>query len=253
MHYVNPTSRLQPAAFDYLPDTLGQSPFSEAEEMELAVELLQVTSEAELEQFVGNLLKKAWSGIKPVTSAVIRPLAGAFKTVVKTALPFTAAVADTYFGPAGGAIAEKLGSLVSQALEAETATTTPSDRDLGKCRQFVQMAGKAARAAALAPAGTSPIVVAQRVLATSAQEKLARQPGMAGKAGGAIASTAASPLSIPVKTTQAGRRNGEADITIAKGRPCSSCGRPSSSCRCGTISQTGRWVRHGHSIIIVNC
>ena len=68
MHYVNPTSNLQPAAFRFLPDASGQSPFTESEEMELAVELLEVTSEAELEQFLGNLLEKAWRGIKPVAS-----------------------------------------------------------------------------------------------------------------------------------------------------------------------------------------
>jgi hypothetical protein len=254
VRYVNPRSRLQPAAFQFLPDTSGQSPFTEAEEMGLAVELLEVTSEAELEQFIGNLLEKAWRGIKPVTSGIIRPLAGVFKTVVKTALPFTATVTDTYFGPAGGAIAGKLASLVSQALEAETAATAVGDRDLEKCRQIVQMAGKAAHAAASAPAGTSPITVAQKVLAASAQEKLAKQPATVSKArSGATAATAASPVSIPFKTIQTGWPKGEAGIAIAKGRPCSSCGQPTSSCKCGTIGRTGRWVRQGRSIIIVNC
>src|SRR5215475_2084865 len=36
-----------------------EGPFSEAEEMELAAELLTVSSEAELDQFLGNLFKKA--------------------------------------------------------------------------------------------------------------------------------------------------------------------------------------------------
>jgi hypothetical protein len=222
--------------------------------MELAIELLEVTSEAELEQFLGNLLEKAWTGIKPVASAISRPLGGVLKSVVKTALPFTATVADTYFGPAGGAIAEKLGSLVREALEAETATTASADRDLEKCRQFVRMAGKAASAAALAPTGASPIALAQKVLATSAQEKLTKQPATASKAGtGATSATGASPVSIPVKTAQTGWRMGEPGTAVVEGRPCSGCGQPPASCKCGTINQTGRWIRHGRSIVIVNC
>ena len=35
------------------------SPFSTTEEMDLAAELLTVSSEAELEQFLGDLIKKA--------------------------------------------------------------------------------------------------------------------------------------------------------------------------------------------------
>src|SRR5262249_48961307 len=146
VHYINPALKL-PAGYYSLRETFGRSPFSETEEMELAVELLQVTTEAELEQFLGNLFKKAWRGIKAVGSSVIRPLGGVLKTVAKTALLFIATAAGTFFGgPAGGAIAGKLGSLVSQALEAEAAAMRAADRDLEKCRQFVRMAGKAARA-----------------------------------------------------------------------------------------------------------
>jgi hypothetical protein len=252
VHY--PTSNLQPAAFRFLPHAAGQSPFTEAEEMELAMELLEVTSEAELEQFFGNLLEKAWRGFKPVASGLSRPLGRVLKTVVKTALPFTSTVADTYFGPAGSAITGKLGSLVREALEAETAGITAADRDLEKCRQFVQMAGKAASAAASAPTGTSPIALAQKVLATSAQEKLAKQPATASKAGtGATAGTGASLVSIPVKTAQTGWRMSEPGIAVIKGLRCRSCGQPSASCKCGTINQTGRWMRHGRSIVIINC
>jgi hypothetical protein len=143
---------------------------------------------------------------------------------------------------------------VREALEAETSTTTSADRDLEKCRHFVRMAGKAASAAASATTGTSPIALAQKVLATSAQEKLAKQPTTASTAGiGATAATGASPVSIPVKTAQTGWRMGGPRTAVVKGRPCSSCGQPPASCKCGTINQTGRWIRHGRSIVIVNC
>jgi hypothetical protein len=221
MYDSNRTSELQPEAFPFTGEmesetsflTELESPFSEAEEMELAIELLEVTSEAEMEQFLGKLVKKAWKGIKTVGSKVLRPL-------VKTVLPIAATAAGTFFGgPAGGAIAGKLGSLVSKALEAEAAGLSPQDRDVEKSRQFVRMAGTAARAAALAPPGANPVAVAQRVLANAAQRKLT--------VGAAGASPAAS-------------------------RSRCRCGQPW-NCTCGQSGQSGRWVRRGRNIIIINC
>jgi len=218
MYNIAHTLESQPEAFPFTGEMESEtsfspeleSPFSEAEEMELAVELLEVTSEAELEQFLGKLVKKAWRGIKTIGSKVLRPL-------VKTILPIAAGAVGTFFGgPAGGAIAGKLGSLVSKALEAETAGVMPQDRDLEKCRQFVRMAGTAARAAALAPPDANPVAVAQKVLAQAAQRKL----------------TAGAPGAAPA----------------ASGRRCR-CGQPG-SCTCG---QSGRWIRRGRSIVIVNC
>ena len=118
MHFINLRSKLI-AEHHSFRETYERSPFCEAEEMELAVELFQVTSEAELEQFLGNLFKKAWRGIKAVRSSVTRPLGEVLKTVAQTALPFIATIAGTFLAePAGGAVAGKLGSLLSQPLEA---------------------------------------------------------------------------------------------------------------------------------------
>jgi hypothetical protein len=41
-----------------------EGPFSEAEEMELAAELLGVTSEAELDHFLGNIFKKVGASLR---------------------------------------------------------------------------------------------------------------------------------------------------------------------------------------------
>ena len=223
MYDSNRRAELQPEAFPFTGEMESEtsfltelvSPFGEAEEVELAIELLEVTSEAEMEQFLGKLVKKAWKGIKTVGSKVLRPL-------VKTVLPIAATAAGTFFGgPAGGALAGKLGSLVSKALEAETAGVSPQDRDVEKCRQFVRMAGTAARAAALAPPGANPVAVAQRVLANTAQQKLTLGTGTPGP------SSAAS-------------------------RSRCRCGQPE-NCICGQSGKSGRWVRRGRNIIIINC
>lgn len=228
MDSLNRTYEMQPEYFEFSGEiankmnylTEMETPFSEAEELELAYELLEINSEAELEQFLGKLFKKAWRGIKSVGSKLIRPLGGVLKSVAKTALPFLATAAGTFFGgPAGGAIAGKLGSLVSQALEAETANALPQDRDLEKCQKFVRMAGKAARAAALAPSNMNPITAASNMLATTAKQKLLDSTSVGFSAGNK------SP------------------------RGCS-CGKPPGHCQCG---KSGRWVRRGQSIVIIDC
>src|SRR5262245_22715865 len=118
-------------AFESEPEVYGEvygesaleSPFTETEEMELAAELLKITSEAEMDQFIGKLFKGAWRGLKKVGSAigkVARPLGKALKGLAKVALPIAGKVAGGFFGgPLGGAIGGKLGSIVSKALEME--------------------------------------------------------------------------------------------------------------------------------------
>jgi hypothetical protein len=163
--------------------------FSDAEEAELALELLQVTSETQFDRFLGNLFKKVWGGgIAPVGLKVTGPLRGLLKTVASKALPSLATAATTSFGPTNNAIAENLGSLVSRALEAEVAAPIGANRDLEKCRQlfekhrqFVRLAGTAATAAAAAPTGVNPVVAAQKSMADSANERLTRRDAPAEK------------------------------------------------------------------------
>jgi hypothetical protein len=279
MRDFNPRPEVRPEAFQFAGATNGgsfvrsgpRSPFSHAEEMELALELLQVTSEATLDKFLGDLFKKAWRGIEPAGLKVIGPLGGLLKTVAKKALPSVATAVGTSFGgPVGDAIAGKLGSLVSQALEAEVAGMAATDLDSEKCRQlfekhrqFVRLAGKAATAAASTPTGVNPITVAQKVLADSAKEKLTRKAASAGRAGnfaeGALAATAKNEGSLAVTARNFVAAHGRAAPqtsrtgTQAPGkRSCSICEQPPGFCQCRKISRSGRWFRSG-STIIVNC
>jgi uncharacterized protein (DUF697 family) len=203
--------------------------------MELAIELLEVATEAELEQLLGKLLNQA--GIKAVGSSAIRPLGGVLKTVAKAALPFVATAAGTFFGgPAGGAIGTKLGSLVSQALEAEATGMTAADRDLEKCRQFVRMAGNAAKAAALAPTGTNPTALAQNVGAGEARKAAYdHQEGWHR----AKAAASASPVPYP---SEPQIRGGERPKRVSR-------------LPIDALQQLRHWPpdTHGRSIVIVNC
>jgi hypothetical protein len=94
-------------------------PFSEAEELALAMELLEVANEEELEQFLGKVFKKI----------------GKF---AKKALPFVGKALGSFIPipGVGTAIGGALGTLASKAIKGE--------QELEEARQFVRLTGTAA-------------------------------------------------------------------------------------------------------------
>ncbi|QBI01827.1 hypothetical protein [Pseudoduganella albidiflava] len=127
-----------------------EGPFSEVEEMELAMELLSVASEEELDQFIGGLFKKAWKGIKKVGSAVAKvakPLGGVLKGIAKTALPFVGGALGSMIPipGVGTMIGKAAGSALAKALEMEAEGMEPEQAELEMARRFVRVAGSAAQ------------------------------------------------------------------------------------------------------------
>ena len=132
----------------------GRTPavFGEEEELQLAMELLEVASEEELEQFLGNVFKSVWKGVKKVGSTiakVAKPLGGALKAMAKTALPFVGGALGSMIPipGVGTALGSALGRAASNALELEMEGAAPADRELELARRFVRIAGQAARLA----------------------------------------------------------------------------------------------------------
>ncbi len=160
-----------------------EGPFSEAEEMELATELLSVSSDAELDQFLGKLFKRAWRGLRKVGRFVgraVRPLGGMLKGVAKKLLPVAAGAAGTFFGgPAGGALGAKLGSLASSALEMEMEGMDMEDQEFEVARRFVRIAGAAARNAAQAHPAADPQVLAKRAVISAVKRHVPNLPSVA--------------------------------------------------------------------------
>jgi hypothetical protein len=130
-----------------------ESPFSEAEEMELAMELLAVASEEELEQFLGNVFKGVWKGIKKVGSAVgkvAKPLGGVLKGIAKQALPFVGGALGSMIPipGVGTMIGRAAGTALSKALEMEFEGMELEQQEFEMARRFVRIAGSAAQQAA---------------------------------------------------------------------------------------------------------
>jgi hypothetical protein len=253
MRATNPSLGVRPEAFQFADLTTSgpfarlasRSPFSHSEERTLASQLLEVASEAELEQVLQDLSIKARRGVEPVAPTSARPLEGLLKTVAKKALPSLATAVGAYSDrPGRDTKAEKLGSLLDQALRAKTGGMSFADPDLKqyrqlfeRYRQFVRLAGKATKAAAAAPPGVAPVAVAHKILGDSASKALTRTP-------------TAAPTKAP--TPGSAPRRGTSMAPEAVGSACSICESPAGSCGCRKIGRTGGWFRDGTSIV-VNC
>lgn len=160
---------------------LTEGPFSEAEVEELAAELLEVTDEAELEQFLGKLIRRAGKGIgRFVRSPIGRSLGGMLKGVAKKFLPVAGAALGNIVAPGvGGLVGGKLASMAGQAFGLELEGLSAEDQEFEVARRVVRLAGEAAKRAAAAPADASPLAVAQNALAGAARKYA---PGLVARA-----------------------------------------------------------------------
>lgn len=128
-------------------------PFNEAEELELTMELLSVSNEAELDQFIGSVFKGALKGLKRVGSAigkVAKPLGGVLKGIAKTALPFVGGALGSMIPipGVGTMIGRAAGTALSKALEMEFEGMDMEEQEFEMARRFVRIAGSAAQQAA---------------------------------------------------------------------------------------------------------
>ena len=155
-----------------------ESLFSEAEELELAAELLSVSSEEELDQFLGKLFKGIGRGLKKVGRFIGRkvlPVLGkGLKSLAKVALPIAGKVLGSFIPipGVGTAIGGALGSAAARALELEFDGMDAEEAELEMARRFVRIAATAAQQAALSAPGIDEEVVVNEALQAAAREHL---------------------------------------------------------------------------------
>lgn len=153
-------------------DDEGSSVFDEAEEMELAAELLSVSDDEELEYFLGKLIKRAGRKVKRfVKSKTGRTLGRLLKGAAKKALPIAGKAIGTAFGgPVGGAIGGRLASAGGRIFGLELEGLSPEDQEFEVARRVVRLAGDAAKNAAVRPASGSPVKDAKVAVAKAAKK-----------------------------------------------------------------------------------
>jgi len=184
--------------------------FDEVEEMELAGALLEVPDEAELDRFLGDLIRRAGRAVGSVVrSPVGQALGGILKRTAGQALPAIGnAIGAAVGGQAGAGLGGQLAAKAGQLFGLELEGLSPEDQEYEVARRVVRFSGAAAADAASAPPSVPPDVAARNAAAAAARD---HAPGMLG--------------SRPLRPSSSGR------------------GR----------ARSGRWIRRGRSIVIVNC
>ena len=125
---------------------------SEDEEVELAMELLGVSNEQELDQFLGKLVRRIGRGLKKVGSVagkVLKPLGGALRGLAKKALPFVGGALGSFIPipGVGTAIGTAVGSAVGKALEMEAGELEQDEAEFEMARRVVRIAADASQQA----------------------------------------------------------------------------------------------------------
>lgn len=152
-------------------DELGQESF-ESLEANLAGELLEISSEEELDRFLGKLASSVVKGASSfIKSPIGKALGGVLKNVAKTALPAVGGALGSMVLPgAGTAIGAKLGSLAGGLLEAGEAETMGEDEAQYEAAQrYVRFARSAIGNAARAPRNLPPRTVVRAASISAAR------------------------------------------------------------------------------------
>jgi hypothetical protein len=198
---------------------------SEAEELEMAMELLSVSSEAEWEQFLGKLFRGIGRGLKKVGQFVggkiLKPLGGALKGLAKKALPFVGGALGSLIPipGVGTAIGSALGSAVSKALELEFGELESEEAELEIARRLVRIAASTAQQASGANPGLPTEAALRDALLAAAR---AHVPAFAAREAELIAAAEFE-----------GETGAASGHEVASGNPAS-----------------GRWTRRGRHIVL---
>lgn len=201
---------LEAEQFEFAQAEAGEV-FGETEQMELASELLEVMSEAELDRFLGRLIRRAGQAVgRFARSPEGRAIGGALKGAAKQVLPSIGSNVGQYFGGEKGArIGEQITSLASQAFGLELEGLSTEDREFEVARRYVNFAGEAVKNLTLTPPGSDPRAAANAAVVSAART---HAPGLL--------------------------------------RPDSQMGRALGAPSPFPRSPSGRWVRRGHKIVL---
>jgi hypothetical protein len=183
---------------------------SEQEELELAMELLSVQNEHEMEQFLGKLVRGIGRGLK----AVGRVALPALKSLAKVALPIAGTALGSFIPipGVGSMIGGALGRAAANALELEFAGMDPGQADIEKARRMVRILRSAVGELSLALGSSVPESAVRSALRSAVQRNI---PGVN--------------LSALNLAARAGSGSGSATATT---------------------TASGRWWRRGNTIVV---
>lgn len=150
---------------------------SEAQELELASEVLELNSEDELEQFLGDLWNRARSAVSTAyNSPAVQAALPTIKAVGAKVLPIVAGKAGDWVRPGWGDAAKAATEgLVDQWLKEELEGMSAEDRELALARRYIRFAHDALLRAARTPERVPSRVAGQVAVGDSARTNM---PGL---------------------------------------------------------------------------
>ncbi|MFI1994049.1 hypothetical protein [Actinoplanes sp. NPDC020271] len=200
-------------------------------ELEAAARLLEVRDEAELDRFLGDLFNRAAGAVKTAAGAARsfagsptgQALGGIVKKATKEALPVIGRGIGGWLSPDYAGTGARAGTAVGDLLGLELEGLSNEDREFETARALIRFAQDACRKAAQASSGAPPREVARQAAASAARQ---HAPGLL-----------AAPTSTPAAASNGHRR------TPAATTPSGGAKRPAAG--------SGRWVRQGNAILIL--
>mgnify|MGYP007071095063 CR=1 FL=1 len=145
-----------------------ESPLNELNELELATELLGVTNEAQMDEFMRNLFKKVGAVAKRAWNS---PVGGFLRKSLGKLAPIAGTMVGGMFGgPLGAKIGGKIGSGAARLFRLELEGLSAEDQEFEIARAYVRFAGDATKRAAMNhQKGMEPKKAVQTALAESAR------------------------------------------------------------------------------------
>jgi hypothetical protein len=161
----------------------------ELTELELAAELLEVRDEAELDRFLGDLMKRAAGAASDLArSPTGQALGGILKQATKKALPVVGRGIGGWLSPDWAEPGARVGRAAGALLGLELEGLSGEDRELEVARALVRFMDAACRKAAAAAGAPDapPVAVARKAVQAAARQHapglLAAAPGPNGSA-----------------------------------------------------------------------
>jgi hypothetical protein len=194
------------------------APFQgEGFETELALELLGVSTEQELDRFLGNLVSRAAGAVRSFArSPTGQALKGIAKSAIGQALPVVGRAVGEWVRPGYGEQGARAGKAAGDLLGLELEGLSQEDREFETAQALVRWTADAARRAAAMPAQAPPARVA-KAAAVAAAQRLA--PGLA-------------------------------QVVSRMPVPAAGAGGSGPQARPGLPVQSGRWTRRGNTVVL---
>lgn len=169
MHDIDRSFTEFEQGFEFSDETDGEV-LTEGEIEELASEILSISSEAELDQFLGGLIKKAGRALgKGVGSPLGRNIGGLLKGLARKALPAAGAALGNMVMPGvGGMIGSNLASAAGASFGLELEGLSAEDQQFEIAKQFVRLGADATKKAL--SSGAPPPAAAKEAVASAARK-----------------------------------------------------------------------------------